>query len=307
MKRQKFFGENKADVMIKQDWVCLINKDVAKILEGDATYKVSVDNQEYELGLPYLTGSQICDIASQFGFKFSVNNNSRWEIFKNLIDVCVQKGVVDKLLTALFRRERFENINNLSVNENEQDRIFYSLCQNVLEDINKHIVFSGKRLGIANKQFFLFPLDDNLIVPENDIHTSDYLRAFPERIKLDLNNEAYDSVVTKSRTYIEEACIFILEQKGLPHSEKGEVEKLYEECKDSLNMKRSTEWNNLVSDLVNGLNKIVKSIGSMRNKNSDSHGVGSKRISIKRREASLIANSSITLCDYLLAVFESQK
>lgn len=293
--------------MRKQDWVCLINKDVAKILEGDITYKISIDDQEYELGIPYLTGTQICDIASQFGFKFSVNNNSRWEIFKNLIDVCVQKGVVDKLLSALFRKERFENINNLPVNENEQDRIFDSLCQIVLEDINKHIVFSGKRLGIANKQFFLFPLDDGLIVSENDIHTSDYLRAFPRRIRLDLNNEAYDSVVTKSRTYIEETCIFILEQKGLPHSEKGEVEKLYEECKESLNMKRSSEWNNLVSDLVNGLNKIVKSIGSMRNKNSDSHGVGSKRVPIKRREASLIANSSITLCDYLLAVFESQK
>jgi hypothetical protein len=293
--------------MSYQDWICLANRDVAKILEGDSTYKISADNQEYELGMPYLTGTQICDIASQFGFKLSVNNSSRWEIFKNLIDFCVQKGVVDKLLSALFRRERFESINNLPVNKNEQDRIFDSLCQIVLEDINKHIVFSGKKLEIANKQFFLFPLDDNLIVPENDIHTSDYLRAFPGRIKLDLNNEAYDSVVTKSRTYIEETCIFILEQKGLSHSGSGEIEKLYEECKESLNMKRSSEWNNLVSDLVNGLNKIVKSIGSMRNKNSDSHGVGSKRISIKRREASLIANSSITLCDYLLSVFESQK
>ena len=292
--------------MSYQDWICLANRDVARILEGDITYKISVDDKAYELGIPYLTGSQICDIASQFGFKFSVNNNSRWEIFKSLINVCVQKGVADRLLSALFRRERFESINNLPVNENEQDRIFGSLCQIVLEDINKHIVFSGKRLGIANKQFFLFPLDDNLIVPENDIHTSDYLRAFPGRIKMDLNNEAYDSVVTKSRTYIEETCIFILEQKGLPHSEKGEIEKLYGECKDSLNMKRSSEWDDLVSDLVNGLNKIVKSIGSMRNKNSDSHGVGSKRISIKRREASLIANSSITLCDYLLAVFNSQ-
>ena len=292
--------------MGKLDWACLANKDVAKILEGDIAYKISVNNHEYELGIPYLKGSQICDIASQFGFKFSVNNNSRWEIFRDLIDVCAQKGVVDKLLSALFRRERFENISNLSVDKNEQDRIFNHLCQVVLEDINKHIIFSGKKLGKANKQFFLFPLEDNLIVPENDINTSDYLRAIPERIKLDLNNEAFDSVVTKSRTYIEETCIFILEQKGLPHSEKGEVEKLYEECKKALNMKQSSEWNTLILDLVSGLNKIVKSIGSMRNKNSDSHGVGSKRITIKKREASLIANSSITLCDYLLAVFNSQ-
>lgn len=131
--------------MSYQDWICLTNKDVARILEGDISYKISVDNQEYELGMPYLTGTQICDIASQFGFKLSVNNSSRWEIFKNLIDFCVQKGVVDKLLSALFRRERFENINNLSVNKNEQDRIFESLCQIVLEDINKHIVFSEKK------------------------------------------------------------------------------------------------------------------------------------------------------------------
>ena len=51
-----------------QDWSCLANRDVARILEGDVTYKRSINEQEYELGIPYLTGSQICDIASQLEF-----------------------------------------------------------------------------------------------------------------------------------------------------------------------------------------------------------------------------------------------
>lgn len=45
----------------------------------------------------------------------------------------------------------------------------------------------------------------------------------------------------------------------------------------------------------------------MRNENSDSHGVGSKRIQVNRREARLIMNSAITLCDYVLDVFEDKK
>lgn len=293
--------------MICQDWVCLVNKDVAKILEGDVNYKITVGDQEFEISLPYLTSNQICDIASQFGFKMSANNCSRWQMMENLIDVTIQKRTVRKLISSMFMRERFSHINSYSCDKTVQKDVFCLLLKSAIADINKHIVFSGKKLEVTNNQAWLSSIEDSLVPAENNKYTSDYVRSFPDRIKKDLDDGFYDSVVTKSRTYIEETCIFILEQKKLSHSEKGEVEKLYEECKDSLKMKRNSEWSNLVSDLVNGLNKIVKSIGTMRNKNSDSHGAGSKRFSIPQREARLIANASITLCDYLLSVFESQK
>lgn len=299
--------QNQVNLMNCQEWVCLVNKDVAKILEGDVSYKITVGNQEFDVGLPYLTGSQICDVASQFGFKMSVNNSSRWQMMEILIDVAIQKRTVGKLISSMFMRERYSHIGNCSHDETIQNEIFSLLLKSALTDINKHIVFSGKKLEVVNNQAWLSSIEDSLVPAENNKYTSDYVRSYPKRIKKDLDDCFYDSVVTKSRTYIEETCIFILEQKGLLHSEKGDVEKLYDECKASLKMKRSSEWNNLVSDLVNGLNKIVKSIGTMRNKNSDSHGAGSKRFSIPQREARLIANASITLCDYLLSVFESQK
>jgi hypothetical protein len=40
--------------------------------------------------------------------------------------------------------------------------------------------------------------------------------------------------------------------------------------------------------------------------NSDAHGVGAGRISIKEREAILVANASMMLAEYWLSVFEKK-
>ncbi|MBR5576869.1 MAG: abortive infection family protein, partial [Bacteroidaceae bacterium] len=55
-----------------------------------------------------------------------------------------------------------------------------------------------------------------------------------------------------------------------------------------------------------GLHKIVSSISSMRNINSDAHGVGASRISSSEREPLLVANSAIMLAEYWLGVFEKK-
>jgi hypothetical protein len=40
----------------------------------------------------------------------------------------------------------------------------------------------------------------------------------------------------------------------------------------------------------------------MRNKNSDSHGIGAKRINIDEHHARLFVNSAMTMADFILAV-----
>lgn len=44
------------------------------------------------------------------------------------------------------------------------------------------------------------------------------------------------------------------------------------------------------------------SFSEMRNKDSDAHGVGSKRIPIRDYHARLFVNSAMTLADFILAV-----
>lgn len=127
----------------------------------------------------------------------------------------------------------------------------------------------------------------------------------PERIKDDITNKDYDSVITKSRTLLEEVLIFIIEK--LTHERyknKGDLIKLYQEATGLLNMRQKNDWDSRVNELLGGLHKLVSAISSMRNMNSDAHGAGARRINIKEREAILVANSSMILAEYWLAVYE---
>lgn len=54
--------------------------------------------------------------------------------------------------------------------------------------------------------------------------------------------------------------------------------------------------------LLGWLNYVKNIDYDMRNVNSDSHGVGSKRIIIKEREAKLAMNSTIVFCEYILSI-----
>lgn len=65
-------------------------------------------------------------------------------------------------------------------------------------------------------------------------------------------------------------------------------------------MTQSSTYDTRVNDLLSGLEKIVNSIASMRNMNSDAHGAGSGRINIKEKEARLVMNSAISYCEYML-------
>lgn len=69
-------------------------------------------------------------------------------------------------------------------------------------------------------------------------------------------------------------------------------------------MRQKNDWDSRVNKLLGGLHKLVSAISSMRNMNSDAHGAGAGRINIKEREAILVANSSMILAEYWLAVYE---
>lgn len=137
--------------------------------------------------------------------------------------------------------------------------------------------------------------------------TVEYIRGLVGRVEEDLYSKHYDSVVTKSRTLVEEVIIYILEQRGIPVPTSGNLIELYRECKATLGMLQDKSWDKRILEMLSGLEKIVSAVSGMRNTNSDAHGAGSARIEIKEREARLIVNSAITMCEYILDVYESQK
>jgi hypothetical protein len=67
-------------------------------------------------------------------------------------------------------------------------------------------------------------------------------------------------------------------------------------------MHQQKEQDIRINSLLSGLEKVLTAISDMRNKRSDAHGVGAKRISIDEHHARLFVNSAMTIADFVLSV-----
>ena len=283
----------------------LNNRKIKDILIGDTKLF-----EQY--GLPYMSGPQLCELCTSFGlsktYSWGGGNGSRWTYMQSLLDFLNKQERVPELLSYLFNMARFEDLNNLGDLDKVKD-VYKHILSMALKQINSHLLIAKKELRIINNSFILSNIGEQSVIetPKVRVVTYQYIRELPERIKVDLNNKDYDSVITKSRTLLEEVLIYIIEQLTKErYKSNGDLIKIYQEATDLLNMRQKKEWDKRINELLGGLHKIVSAISSMRNVNSDAHGVGVSRISISEREALLTANSARILAEYLLGVFENK-
>ena len=135
---------------------------------------------------------------------------------------------------------------------------------------------------------------------------SNYIKTLPNRIQEDLNSNDYDSVITKSRTLIEETCIYIINDETISKSKKGDVGRLYDECKNRLGfpIQSPNDYEKQLNGVFNGLKNATDAIANLRNNFSDAHGnVNNNRPKIEKRYAILIANAAISLSEFLLEAY----
>lgn len=292
--------------IVNMSFELLRNRKIIDVLIGDT--KVY---QEYRM--PYYSGPQLCELSTAFGLPQSYSrggvNLSRWQYMDELLAHTNSIGKTSNLLAYLFDFARFASL-DLKDNIEQIKAIYSAIVTEALKVINGNLIFSGYELVVVRNQFLLKKTGEDVVVeaPKVKIVTYQYIQDLPERIKDDLKNKDFDSVVTKSRTLLEEVFIYIIEKSTKErYSSKGNILSIYAEVKDLLNIKPQGDWDKRVCDLVNGINKIVDAIGSMRNMNSDAHGVGQRRIDIREREARMIASSAIMVAEYVLSVFQQDR
>lgn len=134
----------------------------------------------------------------------------------------------------------------------------------------------------------------------------DYIQDIAKRACDDIEERNFDSAFTKSRTLLEEVFFYAVEKCNQKPDDSGNISKLYNQVKSLYKMHQSPEIDNRVNSLLSGLEKIVMSISEMRNKNSDAHAAGDKRINVKAHHARLYVNSAITVADFILSVVENK-
>ena len=199
---------------------------------------------------------------------------------KSLVAFCEEAPTeqVDKLLFDLLTYYEFHCINKYG---EDKYLSLYERCKKVFDKEKNTMQIEIPAIVIVNRE---------------------YIRDISTRAMRDVESGEYDSAITKSRTLLEEAFCYVIENKGVEPSQKGNINKLYKQVKELYNMHADCGVDKRINELLSGLEKIINAISEMRNKNSDSHGVGQKRIAISGHHARLFVNSAMTLADFILSI-----
>ncbi len=256
----------------------LRRKDIIAILDGDER----LDGVPGSImGMPYLSGYALCELSNSFGLHQDLGS-SRWVYLDNLLRFVIDQDCCDDLLRYMFDLERFTQLGNLD-SRDKVETMYQEIVNGVINHINAKLALAHHELRYIAGHFYITTVNQNVVIdsPQIDRIDAAYVRQLPDRCNEDLQMGNYDSVITKARTLIEEVLVFILEKKGEEILSKGDVTKLYAQVKSLFHMQQNKNYDGRVNSLLSGLEKIVDSIGSMRNANSDSHGVGKSRINVK--------------------------
>ena len=199
---------------------------------------------------------------------------------KSLVAYCSEASEEDvfKLLSDLLRHYELNCIDNY---DEEKFHPLYEKCKAIIERESGSIEIKTPAIVCVNRE---------------------YIKDISARAIRDVENVEYDSAITKSRTLLEEVFCFVIEKKQKEPSQKGDIKKLYKQVKELYNMHSDAGMDKRINELLSGLEKIIDAIAEMRNKNSDAHGVGQKRINISEHHARLFVNSAMTMADFILSV-----
>lgn len=295
--------------MTKSNFELLRAKSILAILDGDAKFEdIQISEcRTVHNGLPYLSGPTICDISAKFGlavtYSWHGGAKSRWEYMDDLIAHCIRNNRVSDLLAFLLSKEQFVDVLR-GCTPQEIDEAYPKIVTDVLDRINGELYFGGHELVRIGSLFVVQTKGAVVTVEAPAVKIVDraYIADLSSRAMKDVAERNYDSAITKCRTLLEEVFFYVIEKKNETPSTKGDIGKLYGQVKSLYNMHQQKEQDNRINSLLSGLEKVITAISDMRNKGSDAHGAGAKRISIDEHHARLFVNSSMAIADFILSV-----
>lgn len=297
----------------KSKYELLREKNILAILDGDTDFgflEINGENSNIKVSMPYLSGPMLCDMSNKFGlpvtYAWNGGAQSRWAYMDDLLAHCIQNGHESDLLSFLFSKGQFTEKLRGQTPETI-DYAYSHIVKAIINQINGILYFNGNELVQTGSVFVIQKIGTTISVAAPSVTAIDrrYITDISERAMKDISDGNYDSAITKSRTLVEEVFCYVIEKKGVEPSESGDMGKLYNQVKQIYNMHQDKDVDKRINGLLSGLEKILSAIAEMRNKASDSHGVGAKRINISDYHARLFVNSAMTMADFVLAVSEN--
>ena len=277
--------------------------DIDMIFKMCESLGILINNEAYS-GAPDMYSARIACFkyvlknADELNDVFNYCLSKRY-IYENLD----QKDIND--LRLLDSNERREKVNEIYRNKVEE---FLDLLNNFLflDDYEADYNFNDKSIKFTSTS-------QNVITVNNEVMDFGYLRQLYLTVQSSLKNQDYDSVITKSRTMLEQTFEYILKENQVEFKDNGKLTQYRSAVNKTLglnpsgsNWKSDDERLRPIKNLVSGMNKIIDSVGEMRDKNSDAHG-SLERFTNRKAEAELFLNAAVTLSSYYLRVNQRHK
>ena len=262
--------------------------------------------------MPYLSGADLCALSTLFGLPATYSWNggalSRWQYLDNLLEYCIKYNKCSSLLAHMFSLNQFSKMLN-GHSADEINEAHKTIVSTILEKINGLLLFGGNELIVNGKNFIIHPIGSRVEIAAPTIKTIDreYIKSISSRAMRDIEQNDFDSAITKSRTLLEETFCYVIEKKNEIPSDSGDIGKLYKQVRTLYNMHTDANTDRRINTLLSGLSSIVSAIAEMRNKDSDAHGVGANRIPIEEHHTRLFVNAAIAMADFILSVEHKSK
>jgi hypothetical protein len=127
------------------------------------------------------------------------------------------------------------------------------------------------------------------------------------RKALDRRHADPDGAITAARSLLESVCKRILDELGVPYSDKDDLPKLYGTAAKELNLAPSQHTEEVFRKILGGAHSVVDGLANLRNRLGDAHGQGKRPVKPAPRHAELAVNMAGSLASFLLATFEARQ
>ena len=286
----------------------LLCRSIYSILDGDSNFGTY---NNVPIQMPYLSGPRIVEISNLFQYNEVYQTEdgvlSRWQYMDRLLRYGIENNKIQKIISFLFSKKQFMEI-LIKFDEDEINSTYSYIINKIISEINKILFIGDSRLYVSGDIFYISSINSNVLPICPNIKNIDfnYIKSISDRALEDIRNKNFDSSLTKSRTLLEEVFFYGIEKKNQVPPSDGNINKMWGNIKQLYGIKEESTHDKRINDLINGLGKIISSIGDMRNKDSDAHAAGSKRINIAEHHARLCVNASTVVADFVLAVIQRQ-
>ncbi|QIJ44710.1 abortive infection family protein (plasmid) [Rhizobium leguminosarum] len=116
-----------------------------------------------------------------------------------------------------------------------------------------------------------------------------------------------EGAITLARTLLEDVCKWIIVGAGEEYEEKDDLPALYKKLAKILKLAPDDHTEIVFKQILGSCQSVVESLGSLRNKISDAHSLGPRRVRPAPRHAQLAVNLSGTMATFLVDTWNARK